>query len=243
MSRSTISASLTSDQVADALRQRIQTRQIAPGAWLREVRLCEEFDVGRSLIRRALRTLAEDGLVRIQENRGACVSEPTIEEVFDLYEVRAALYGLVARFACMRAPDAAMDHMLSRIDDLLDAAREGASAETIMEISEALFTAMTTHASADAQRMVEAIRRKTRWHFSYSALALSADGAGPYRFWREIRAGFVARDAARASQGARDLIHFMQQAVSSILLASGTRLRAPGIVSSQSDRDAAEILA
>lgn len=211
----------TADEVAEVLRLRIQRSEITPGEWLREAKLCGEFGIGRSIARRALRTLADDGLIELEENRGARVSETTVEEVFDLYEVRAALYGLAARFACLRASDTAIAEMLVKIDKLLLAAGEGAAAEEIMDVSEAIFTDMTANASADAQRMIEAIRRKTRWHFSYVALAISANGNGPYIFWHDIRAALVARDAEKAAQGARGLINFMQDAVSRILLARG----------------------
>ncbi|HUD27582.1 MAG TPA: GntR family transcriptional regulator [Novosphingobium sp.] len=207
--------------VAEALRVRIQKREIAPGEWIREAKLCGDFGIGRSVARRALRILADDGLIELEENRGARVSETTVEEVFDLYEVRAALYGLAARFACLRASDAGIAEMLVKIDQLLAAADRGAPAEEIMDISEAIFTDMAANASADAQRMIEAIRRKTRWHFSYVALAINANGDGPYVFWHHIRAALVDRDAARASEGARNLIYFMQDAVARILLARG----------------------
>jgi DNA-binding GntR family transcriptional regulator len=211
----------TAADVAEVLRLRIQRSEITPGEWIREAKLCGEFGIGRSVARRALRTLADDGLIELEENRGARVSETTVEEVYDLYEVRAALYGLAARFACLRASDTAIARMLVKIDSLLSAADRGAAAEEIMDISEAIFTDMTANASADAQRMIASIRRKTRWHFSYVALAINANGNGPYAFWHHIRAALVARDAEKAAQGARGLINFMQDAVSRILLARG----------------------
>ena len=215
----------TADDLARALRLQIQKSELLPGEWLREARLCSEFGIGRSIARRALRTLADDGLVELEENRGARVSAATVEEVFDLYEIRAALYGLAARFACMRAPDAAIRHMLVEIDHLLSAASTGVEAEEIIEISEAIFSAMAENASPDAQRMIDSIRRKTRWHFSYLALAINANGPGPYDFWRRIRAALVDRDADKASQAARELIYFMQSEVSRIMLAHGPRIR------------------
>lgn len=220
-------APASSEQIAEILRSRIQRSEIVPGEWLREARLCEEFTVGRSIARRALRILADDGLLDLEENRGARVSETTVEEVFDLYEVRAALYGLAARFACLRADDGAIAEMLIQIDRLLQAADRGAPAEEIMDYSEAIFTDMTTHASVDAQRMIGAIRRKTRWHFSYVALALNANGNGPFGYWKDIRAALDVRDADGASQAARELIYFMQSAVSRILLARGMGRAAP----------------
>ena len=213
----------TADDLAHVLRQRIQKSELAPGEWLREVKLCTEFGVGRSIVRRALRELADDGLIEIEENRGARVLAATTEEVFDLYECRAALYGLAARFACLRASDAAIRHMLGNIDRLLSAAAAREPAEQIIEISETIFSEMAESASRDAQKMIESIRRKTRFHFSYVALALSANGPGPYEQWRRVRAALVARDANEASQAARDILYFMQGEVARIMLAHGRR--------------------
>lgn len=213
----------TADDLAHALRHKIQKSELAPGEWLREARLCSEFGVGRSTVRRALRELADDGLIEIEENRGARVLATTAEEVFDLYEVRAALYGLAARFACLRASDAAIRHMLVNIDRLLSDAASGAPAEQIIEVSEAIFSEMAESASRDAQKMIESIRRKTRFHFSYVALALTANGPGPYEHWRRVRAALVTRDAAEASQAARDILYFMQGEVARIMLAHGRR--------------------
>ena len=215
----------TADDLAQALRHKIQKSELAPGEWLREARLCNEFGVGRSTVRRALRILADDGLIELEENRGACVSATTAEEVFDLYEVRAALYGLAARFACLRASDSAIRQMLVNIDRMLNAADSRAPAEEIIEISEAIFSQMAESASRDAQRMIESVRRKTRFHFSYVALALTANGPGPYQHWRRVRAALVTRDAAEASQAARDILYFMQGEVARIMLAHGSRVR------------------
>jgi len=214
----------SAEDLAEVLRHRIQDSVLQPGEWLREARLCDEFGVGRSTARRALRTLADDGLIELEENRGARVSATTVEEVFDLYEVRAALYGLAARFACLRGSDAAIRRMTTEIDHLLSAAASGDAAEEIIRISEAIFSEMAACASADAQRMIDAVRRKTRFHFSYVALAINANGPGPYEHWRHVRAALVARDADKASGAARDILYFMQGEVARIMLARGPRV-------------------
>jgi len=223
-SRSGSAAAPTAEDLAQVLRIRIQKSELAPGEWLREIKLCEEFGVGRSIVRRALRALADDGLIEIEENRGARVSSTTVEEVFDLYEVRAALYGLAARFACLRGSDTLIRGIIAKIDRMLEDADNGVAAERIIEESESIFSDMSACASADAQRMIEAIRRKTRFHFSYVALALSATGPGPFKFWREVRTALIARDAEKASQGARDILYFMQGEVARIMLSRGPRL-------------------
>lgn len=215
----------SAEDLAQILRTMIQKSELPPGEWLREVRLCREFGVGRSIVRRALRALADDGLVEIEENRGARVSATTVEEVFDLYEARAALYGLAARFACLRGSDATIQSLLDKIDRLLVDAENGVAAEQIIETSESIFSEMSECGSADAQRMIESIRRKTRFHFSYVALAINANGPGPYKSWRGVRAGLIERDPDKASQCARDILYFMQGEVARIMLARGPRVR------------------
>lgn len=218
-------AVVAADDVAEALRQRIQSNELVPGEWLREARLCGEFGVGRSIARRALRILGEDGLVELEENRGARVSATTVEEVFDLYEVRAALYGLAARVACMRMTDDEIAGVLEQIDQLLEAADKNDTAEHIIDLSEAIFSTFARYASADAQKMIASVRRKTRFHFSYVALALNSNGPGPYAHWREVRAALAGRDVDGASQAARNILYFMQGEVSRIMLAQGRRTR------------------
>ena len=214
---------LSADEVARELRGRIQRSELAPGEWLREARLCNEFGVGRSIVRRALGALAEDGLVETEENRGARVSAITVEEVFDLYEIRAALYGMAARFACLRGSDSTITRILADIDRLLSAAGDGASGEAIIAISEAIFGEMSKCASADAQRMIAAVQRKMRFQFAYIALAINSNGPGPYEYWRKVRMALLKRDADLASQAARDIMYFMQGEVARVMLSHGSR--------------------
>jgi DNA-binding GntR family transcriptional regulator len=215
----------TAATVADALRRQIQDGLLPPGEWLREARVCGEFGVGRSIARSALRTLADDGLAVIEENRGAYVAATTVQEVFDLYEVRAALYGLAARFACIRATPKHMAETLVLADELLAASRRGESAVELIHQSEVIFSRLASTASPDAQKMIEAIRRKTRWHYSYVSLAESTDG-GPFPHWEVVREGLASRDGAMASEGARNIIYYMQNEAMRLMISRGHGLQA-----------------
>lgn len=214
----------TASDVAAALRHQIQEGALQPGEWLREVRLCAEFAVGRSIVRSALRILADDGLVKIEENRGAYVAATTVEEVFDLYEVRAALYGLAARFACIRGAPRFMTETLELVDELLAASERGEPAEELIHQSEVIFSRLASTSSEDAQRMIEAIRRKTRWHLSYVSLAESSDG-GPFLHWRVVREGLATRNGAMASEGARNILYYMQNQAMRLMIARGHGLQ------------------
>jgi DNA-binding GntR family transcriptional regulator len=211
-------------EVAELLRSQIQEGLWLPGQWLREVRLCTEFGVGRSIVRRALRTLADDGLLEIEVNRGASVKFTTLQEVFDLFELRAGLYGVAARFACIRASPDLLADILKNADELIAASATDASAEYLIGCSELIFSLMASAASAETQAAIALVRRKTRWHYSYAGLA---DGPGPFDHWRAMRAGLGERDASRAAEGARNILYYMQNEVARLMLERGLGLQEP----------------
>jgi DNA-binding GntR family transcriptional regulator len=210
----------TAAEVTERLRRQIQDGLWSPGEWLRETRLCDEFQVGRSIVRHALRNLADDGLLILEPHRGASVTVTTLQEVFDLFELRAALYGVAARFTCIRASAALMQEILDKAYKLLADAEADEPPEELIHQSEVIFSMMAGCASADTQKMIATVRRKTRWHYSYMGLAEAPEG-GPFEHWRVMRAGLEARDAARAAEGARNILYFMQNEVSRLMLARG----------------------
>ena len=92
----------TVDALAAALRREILDGELPAGAWLRERELCEAYGVARHSLRAALRTLAADGLVRIEPHRGAHVAQLSAGDVRWLYELRAALELEAAHLALER---------------------------------------------------------------------------------------------------------------------------------------------
>ncbi|MFT3720124.1 GntR family transcriptional regulator [Pseudorhodoferax sp.] len=75
------------EEVAEALRQRIYSRELPPGSWIDEVRLAEHYGISRTPLREALKVLAAEGLVTMKVRRGAYVtevSETDLNEVFHL---------------------------------------------------------------------------------------------------------------------------------------------------------------
>jgi DNA-binding GntR family transcriptional regulator len=86
-------------EVLQALRQRIARQDVAPGAKLREQDLAAEFGVPRTRIREVFGALESRGLIERIPNRGAVVSRLELDQVFNLYDVRAVLEGLCVRQA------------------------------------------------------------------------------------------------------------------------------------------------
>jgi DNA-binding GntR family transcriptional regulator len=97
---------LLPDQILSRLRAEIVAGTWAPGERLTEQALSQRFGVSRTPLREALKLLAADGLLELLPNRGAVVTEPTIEDMEDKLHVLGALEALAAGLACERASDA-----------------------------------------------------------------------------------------------------------------------------------------
>lgn len=82
------------EQIAARLSERIVSGAYAPGQRIMEQAIAEEFEVSRGPVREALRLLEKEGLVMILPRRGAQVTNPTIAEVHEIFDIRAMLNGL-----------------------------------------------------------------------------------------------------------------------------------------------------
>ena len=78
------------------LKHKILTGEIKARTRLMEIDLAERMNVSRTPIREAIRELATDGLVVIEPRRGAYVSDISVQNMLDIFEVREDLEGLAA---------------------------------------------------------------------------------------------------------------------------------------------------
>ena len=79
------------DQVLEALRERILRGDFPEGAPLRQDALATELGVSRIPVREALRQLEAEGLVQFSPHCGAVVSVLSLGEIEELFELRALL--------------------------------------------------------------------------------------------------------------------------------------------------------
>lgn len=86
------------EKIAAALAERIVDGRYPPGSRLVEAVLSREFGSSHGPVRDALRLLQSAGLVTILPYRGAVVTDVTVREIREIYQVRAALVGLRARW-------------------------------------------------------------------------------------------------------------------------------------------------
>jgi DNA-binding GntR family transcriptional regulator len=100
--------------VFERLRRLILEGEYVPNERLVEEQLAERLGVSRTPIRQALTMLEAEGLVEIAPNKGAMVCSFTIEDVWDIYDLRAVLEGHAAR----RAADRIHEDELARLRSL-----------------------------------------------------------------------------------------------------------------------------
>lgn len=113
-----VAARTLSVSVADRLRRLIVTNRLRPGDPLRLAAIAARLGVSVQPVREAVRLLAAEGLVVIEPHRGAYVATLSIEDVEELYAVRVALEGLIARVAAERLTPATVAELEERFHEM-----------------------------------------------------------------------------------------------------------------------------
>ena len=109
------------EEVAELLRQRIFARELAPGSWIDEMRLAEEYGISRTPLREALKVLATEGLVTMKMRRGAYVTEVNDKDQRDVYHLLSLLESDAAGVVAAQASDAELAELDSIHQELVAA--------------------------------------------------------------------------------------------------------------------------
>ena len=109
------------EEVAELLRQRIFARELAPGSWIDEMRLAEEYGISRTPLREALKVLATEGLVTMKMRRGAYVTEVNDKDQHDVYHLLSLLESDAAGVVAAQASDAELADLNSIHQELVAA--------------------------------------------------------------------------------------------------------------------------
>jgi len=123
------------EQVADAIREQIINRRLAPGDRLIERELCEMTGASRASVREALRQLETEGLVTAIPQRGMAVTDLSLSDALDIYAVRAVVEGLLAgTFAVI-----ATEEQRARLFEVADRLAQAQDAMTVLRVKRELY--------------------------------------------------------------------------------------------------------
>lgn len=175
------------EQIAAQLATRITSGAYVPGRRIMEQAVAGEFTVSRGPVREALRLLEKDGLVTILPRRGAQVTNLTIAEVREIFDIRAALNGLRDRDI---AEDPRRLEWLPQIEaevkKLAQQARDATAgddcAETVFRLNRLL------NAATRSRRLRNILGALAQQTLRYSRLGLSSEQRRrqSVRHWQEL---------------------------------------------------------
>lgn len=102
-----------SDEVTSQLRVAIVTGAIPPGERLREDELALTMEVSRGPVREALTRLQREGLVVIEQFKGAKVAALYRDDIDQLFSLRTSLESLAVDWACSKATEEDFERLYS----------------------------------------------------------------------------------------------------------------------------------
>jgi DNA-binding GntR family transcriptional regulator len=111
--------------VRNELERMILSGELKSGQRLNEQLLAKKLGVSRGPLREATRALERTGLLTAIVNQGVFVREISAEEAVELYDVRAAVFGLLAQRAARKASDAESDELKQLVETMDHAANKG----------------------------------------------------------------------------------------------------------------------
>ncbi|MGY8904573.1 MAG: GntR family transcriptional regulator [Burkholderiales bacterium] len=197
MSAQLLSPRALYEEVAELLRQRIYKRELAPGDWIDELRLAQEYGISRTPLREALKVLAAEGLVTMKVRRGAYVTEVNEKDLHDVYH----LLGLLESDAAGAVARQASDAQLAQLQSLHQALETAvADREAFFELNEQFHMRLLEIANNRfCSQMVADLRKVMKLNRHHSLLK-SGRLEESLAEHRAIMAALAARDAAATVQ-------------------------------------------
>ncbi len=191
------------DIVFTTLRGEILTGRLEPGERLNTIRLAQRLGVSRMPVREALSRLASAGLVEYIPHRGAFVKKLSIEEVIEIYYIRAALEGIAARLAARNLTGSEIARLLELSAEMGRRAAGGHDAE-ILGINQEFHYII--YRAARSPRLEGLIMQYYQHSSQYRALGLDLPGRYDEILTehRNIAQALAARDPECAEVAARE---------------------------------------
>ncbi|AMO76300.1 GntR family transcriptional regulator [Pseudomonas citronellolis] len=95
--------------LADTLRRRILSMELAPGAVVDELALCDEFGLSRPPVRELLRQIAAEGYIELEANRAPRVASMSHESLHSFFLAAPLIYIATTQLAATHASAAEIE--------------------------------------------------------------------------------------------------------------------------------------
>lgn len=106
--------------LVEQLRQLIFDGDLEPGSRLQEAELSQRFGVSRTPLREALKLLTAEGLITFQPNRGATVTQLSLDELAETFPVMGVLEALAGELAARHASESDLEELRQLHDEIVE---------------------------------------------------------------------------------------------------------------------------
>ncbi len=195
--------------IADIARRHIEEAiikgNLKPGAQIKEEHIASFLEISRPPIREAFKHLEVEGLVVRKPRRGVFVAETTIQDVWEIYTLKAELYS----FSIHLCFDRITDSDVRRMEVLLREMETCVQAEQsdIFSYQELNTRFHNVHVDAAGHRrikqMLHMLHNQIR-HFSYNSLSNNTYLQKSLNYHHNIFQAFYERDLAAAIKWSRE---------------------------------------
>ena len=189
------------EEVAELLRQRIFSRELAPGSWIDELKIAEAYGISRTPLREALKVLAAEGLVTMKVRRGAYVTEVSERDLADVYHLLSLLESDAVGVVASNATPAQIEELQTLHRELEVAAKPGKqNRERFFEINERFHMRLLEIANNRWRDQMVADQRKVMKLNRHNSLLKSGRVEESLNEHRAVMSAVAARDPALAMQ-------------------------------------------
>jgi len=183
--------------VYDAIRRAMLMGRLLPGTKLREPALGRVLKVSRERVRKALHRLVHEGWLEAVPNRGTFVPALTIEEVREIYDVRAMLETAIVQRLCAEHGAPAAQRLKAHVSEERQAVRTDDRGRLFGLSGEFHILLAELCGNEQLARLLRGLLTRSTMYFSQSAPERFHNCAGPHDHADIVKA-ILARDAKKA---------------------------------------------
>ncbi len=201
------------DRAYGVIKSAILSVQLQPGTPLVETQLAQELGISKTPVRDALQELEREGFVTRILFKGTCVTEVTIKDLTEVFQLRAVLEGLAVRLAApLFSPDE-LDQIGQNLTAAEAALTEGDLA-VCSELGKSLHDAIID--KVDSQRLTLIIRNLDDHVQRFRAISDQISGRlnKSVKEHRRVLDALRRQDPDAAEQAMRNHLHSVLQDIS-----------------------------
>jgi DNA-binding GntR family transcriptional regulator len=164
LSKKQLSRNVLTDQLYLLIKNQILLHEMSAGDKINIDKLARDFGVSNIPIRESLFRLASEGLVTIVPFKGMFVSEMSLKDIDEIFEIRQSLEELSVRKAVNRIPKELLQQLLQQIHAEEDSTEEIVKEDAISRMNDGLHGTILKYAKNENLRqtvlfLIERIHR------------------------------------------------------------------------------------